>query len=63
MSDPQTFDNAIELLDRYCEKYGACSTYNQHLVAESKERLQQLKFILTRVRDLERAHDGAIHAS
>jgi hypothetical protein len=49
----QMFDEAIELLDRYCAKYAQHTDYNSHLAAEVKERLRQLQFILQRVSTLE----------
>jgi hypothetical protein len=49
----QMFDEAIELLDRYCAKYAQHTDYNSHLAAEVKERLRQLIFILQRVSKLE----------
>jgi hypothetical protein len=47
-------------LDNYCAKYGTSPRYNQHLAAEVKERLQQLQYIIDRVRQLERGHDNSI---
>jgi hypothetical protein len=47
------FATIIQTFDRYSAKYGGDPGYNPHLAAEVKVRLEELQFIIERVREVE----------
>jgi hypothetical protein len=50
------FDVAMKKFDEYCKVRGATPGFSPHLAAEVQIRLQQLQYIVERVRQLERSH-------